>query len=320
MTDRVDYLEAKRAVDDAALDREALATLSDRLPPEPVVLEAGAGTVTMVERLHEWGIVAGGRWVAVDADPEALRSGRERLLERAATPVGEPSPRRGGDTANGSNPADGTTTGRERDGDVPGFAPVRLGAIRVEFVVADVFEADAEGYLSGSLPDRDDLSGSPPDGVGRYDLLVGCAFFDLVDADRAVDALGGVADLVYAPITYDGETAFSPSDPADDTVLDRYRMHMEGHRDGSPEGATALSRAFDRAGWTCIHDGPSPWRIVPPYFEAERTVVTHVIETIEDAVGRTGFDASEWAARRRRDLANEALQYEAANRDLLFRR
>ena len=310
MTDRVGYLEAKRAVDDAALDREALATRSARLPPEPVVLEAGAGTVTMVERLHEWGVVTGGRWVAVDADGEALRSGRDRLLERGATPVSDPGHRSGGNAADGSDTTDGTFPGWDRDGDVPGFDPVRLGAIRVEFVVDDVLEAVAGG----------DLSGWPPDGDGRFDLLVGCAFFDLVDADRAVDILGEVADLVYAPITYDGETAFSPPDLADEAVLERYRTHMERHREGSPDGATALSRAFDRAGWTCIHDGPSPWRIDPPYSEAERTVVAHVLGTIEDAVGRTGFDASEWAARRRRDLASEALQYEAANRDLLFGR
>jgi hypothetical protein len=40
---------------------------------------------------------------------------------------------------------------------------------------------------------------------------------------------------------------------------------------------------------------------------------------VEAAVGETGYDAGDWAARRRAALGDGRLRYEAANRDLLVR-
>ncbi|OSO93862.1 SAM-dependent methyltransferase [Halorubrum ezzemoulense DSM 17463] len=255
MTDHATYLDAKRALDDRSLNREVLDRFAAELPPEPEILEVGAGTATMVERLVDWGVTEGGRWVAVDAHEAALAAGEARVGEA-------------------------------------------VGDVAVEYRVADAFDAVSKAVAAGD----------------RFDAVVGCAFFDVVDAAPAVAALADVAPVAYAPITYDGETRFAPADPDDDAVLDRYHRHMREFRAGGPDGAAALAREA-----TVIAEGPSPWRIEPPYESGERTVLAHLLDTVEEAVGETGYDASDWAERRRAALKDGRLRYEAANRDLLVR-
>lgn len=264
MSDHLRYLEAKRAVDDRALDRNVLSAFAESLPSEPTVLEVGSGTATMPERLYEWGVLESGRWIAVDNHADALGTGRDRLTAR-----------RGSTVENGG---------------------VRLGDLTVAFLEAGAFE-----YAAGR--------------ERQFDAVVGSAFFDIVDTERAVDAFGTVTDLVYAPITYDGATAFDPGDPEDGAVLDRYERHMREYRAGGPDGATALEGALSDV----LAAAPSPWLVEPPYADGERTVTAHVIDTIEAAVRETGYDAGGWADRRRRQLSSGELHYEARNRDLLGR-
>ncbi|TKX74038.1 class I SAM-dependent methyltransferase [Halorubrum sp. GN11_10-6_MGM] len=259
MTDHATYLDAKRALDDRSLNRDVLDRFAAELPPDPEILEVGAGTATMVERLVDWGVIDGGRWVAVDAHADALAAGEDRI----GSEVGDAS-----------------------------------GGVDVEFRVADAFEYASEAAAAGR----------------QFDAVVGCAFFDVVDARPAVDALADVAPLAYAPITYDGETRFAPPDPDDEVVLDRYHRHMREFRPGGPDGAAALAREA-----TVIAEGPSPWRIEPPYENGERVVLAHLLDTVEGAVAETGYDASDWADRRREALDAGRLRYEAANRDLLAR-
>ncbi len=260
----VSYLNAKREIDDRALDRSVLRAFTDRLPDEPTILEVGAGTMTMPERLIEWGVIGSGRWVAVDSHAEAIEAGRTRLCSRPETVETE--------------------------------AIIRLGNVTIDPVVADVFE-----YVS----DADE----------RFDAVIGSAFFDIVDAERAVSVFRTVSDLLYAPITYDGETVFEPDDSEDDLVLERYEHHMREYRQGSPNGAATLSDALADV----LIDQPSPWRIEPPYTKSEQIVLERLLETIENAVNEAGGDASEWVRRRRAQLAADLLRYRATNRDLLGR-
>ena len=262
MTGHISYLEAKRELDDRSLDRRVLSIAFGPLSDAPRIVEVGAGTLTMVERLHEWGVLDGGEWTAIDSHARALRHGRRRLLERP----------------------DATATD---DG-------VALGTINVRLRETDAFTYEPRG---------------PPAA-----LLVGCAFFDLVDLDR-LSAFAPFADRVYAPITYDGTTSFEPADREDEAVLSAYREHMESHRPGTPDGARALRAALasvDRV-------GASPWEIVPPYRIEEARVVDAVLETIERAVAETGFSARGWADRRRAQLAEGKLRYRAENVDIYGR-
>lgn len=278
----VAYLEAKRPLDDRSLNRDVLDRFREELPTEPTVLEVGAGTATMVERLHEWGIIEDGTWVCVDTHEPAVRAGASRLAAREdATETYDGGVGLGDEVAGGR--------------DDHAVATLRLDDCRVELNVADAFE------FVESTP-------------RSFDAVVGCAFLDIVDPEPAVAAFGSVAPLLYAPITYDGETTFRPPDADDAAVLDQYHHHMRECRAGGPEGATALTKHVE-----VLSAGPSPWRIDPPYAEGERRVLAHILDTVETAVEETGDDASAWAERRRAALDSGDLAYEARNRDLLAR-
>ena len=75
------YLAAKRSVDDRALNHGVWQALLDGLPTRPLnILEVGAGTGTMVERLADWGLRwENGRYTAIDADPESIAEARRRV-------------------------------------------------------------------------------------------------------------------------------------------------------------------------------------------------------------------------------------------------
>ena len=79
------YLEAKRTVDDRAIDRRVLSALRAELgrTPRPRVLEVACGVGAGLERLLDRGILAEPRYVGVDRAPELVAIARDRLRERA---------------------------------------------------------------------------------------------------------------------------------------------------------------------------------------------------------------------------------------------
>jgi hypothetical protein len=80
------YLAAKTTVDDRALNGHVLAQLRRLMPAgAPRVLEIGAGLGTMVARLMDWGVVATGEYILLDADRQLLDDSRQWLRDWAAT-------------------------------------------------------------------------------------------------------------------------------------------------------------------------------------------------------------------------------------------
>jgi len=71
------YLEAKRTVDDRAIDRRVRDRMLDELPDAPRIVEAGAGTGATVPRLLDWGVTAG-TYRGIDRDGDVLELARER--------------------------------------------------------------------------------------------------------------------------------------------------------------------------------------------------------------------------------------------------
>ncbi|MFC6976871.1 SAM-dependent methyltransferase [Halomicroarcula sp. GCM10025709] len=65
------YLEAKRTVDERALDRLVRDELLDRLPPSPSVVEFAAGTGVTVPRLLEWGVEPSS-YVGIEQDADLV--------------------------------------------------------------------------------------------------------------------------------------------------------------------------------------------------------------------------------------------------------
>src|SRR5580700_2799901 len=82
------YLAAKTTVDDRALNGHVLAELRRLMPSgAPRVLEVGAGLGTMVARLMDWGVVAAGDYMLLDADRPLLDHSRRWLRDWAAARV-----------------------------------------------------------------------------------------------------------------------------------------------------------------------------------------------------------------------------------------
>ena len=73
---RLRYLEAKRTVDERALNESVRRRLLAAVPPDPRVFEAGCGTGATVPRLLDWG-VRPGSYVGVDTDEAVLECARE---------------------------------------------------------------------------------------------------------------------------------------------------------------------------------------------------------------------------------------------------
>ena len=86
MTNFIRYLAVKQTVDDRVLNTHVYETLRAELPPGPLdVLEVGAGTGAMLDRLVARGLLAaGGRYTAVDADPANVAAALERYSRRTS--------------------------------------------------------------------------------------------------------------------------------------------------------------------------------------------------------------------------------------------
>lgn len=300
------YLAAKRTVDDRALDRrvwDVLAAELERRGGAPDVLEAGAGSGAMVERLVGGGLVRRGRYTAVDVDAGVLAEARRRL-PAWATERGIAAVKRGG--------------GLEmRTAD---------GVVAVELVAADLAEL---------LPEpgrRDSVTGR------GYDLLVAHAVLDLLDLETFLPRLlapltpGG---LCYFPITFDGGTFFQPPLELDAQVAALYHESMDrrkavGRPGGSSRSGRRLLAALPAAGVEILAAAASDWIVLPAphgsgggYPGDEAYFLRYLLDTIEGALDdHPGLDRhafAAWLRRRRRQVDRGELILIAHQLDVLGR-
>ncbi len=80
----VRYLEAKRTVDDRALNRRVRDRLLSELPPNPEIVEFAAGTGVTVPRLIEWGVDAFD-YRGIERDADLVAYARDRRAAELAT-------------------------------------------------------------------------------------------------------------------------------------------------------------------------------------------------------------------------------------------
>jgi SAM-dependent methyltransferase len=90
------YLTAKKSVDDRALNRQVWDCLSAHLAQAeqttPLrVLEVGAGTGTMLERMLDWGLLDRAHYTGLDEQPANIDAARRRLSRRLEV-VKQPDP------------------------------------------------------------------------------------------------------------------------------------------------------------------------------------------------------------------------------------
>lgn len=296
MVSEGDYLAAKRTVDDRALNRRVfesfVAGLHERAnggSDDTVVdvIEAGAGTGTMIARLAEWDVLPPRvSYRAIDRSEAHVARARSDLPSRLLAAGYEVDVRDGGDSVVAT---DGTAK------------------LDVRLEVADAFEVDASA-----------------------DACIAMALLDLVDPFEAVASLAdalGPGGLLYAPITFDGTTAFTPSHPRDRWIERRYHRHMAERPDGGgPRAGRRLLEAVPETGGEIRAVGGSS-QIVRSrsdgYPASEDEVLAALLETVVDSVAAVVEGPEdeavlrEWRTARERQLTAGRLGFLAHNLDVL---
>ncbi|EMA47199.1 class I SAM-dependent methyltransferase [Halococcus saccharolyticus] len=287
------YLAAKRTVDDRALDRQVF----DRLATEVTRLDEERGERPF--RVLDVGAGIGAtleRLVEHDVLPAAVEY---TLVDRQAANV---------DAVRERLPWWATDVGYEATEVDSGLRIENEDRwIDIEFAVADAFE-----YVETST----------------WDLLIGQAFLDLFDTERAFDALrdglrpGG---CWYFPITFDGGTVLRPTvDPDLDARIERaFHAHIDDGGD-SHAGSHLLARASEID--TVLAAGGSDWVVHPrsgEYPDDETFFLRYIVDTIAGALDETGQCDSAtlagWAAARHRQIDRGELVYVAHQLDALGR-
>jgi hypothetical protein len=275
------YLEAKRNLDDRSMNRQVWSAFSERAArlagsrEQLRIVEIGAGSGSMVERLASWGLLP-----ALSAECALVYETVEP--QEAHIPVLE----------------DRLQERRE----LSGFS---------------TFHGTVGEYLRQR-------------GEGTAEILIAHAVLDLFSADEAAQLARSVlapGGLLYASITFDGESYFEPvDDPQIDELL-RKAYHDSMARDGVLGGGFGrkLLTSLPRRGVEILEAGSSDWILMPrkgEYYprEAEflKAILSMVDSAVEGAVGEK--ERSSWLQRRLEQLESGELIYIAHQLDILAER
>ena len=338
MTDFVEYLTAKRTVDDRALNRRVwgrfVSGLVDRgrASTEPVrVVEVGAGVGSMLARLAAWEALPGRvSYRLVDVDEAAISAARERLPEWLADAGYDTEWLDDGRLAASRDAnAAGETTGLAQE--TTGLAQETTKDTRTDLAVS--FEVADAATLAGTEHGAESSPGPDPSATDDADAVVAAAFLDVVDLDRMLPALRDLLrpdGVLYAPCTFDGATQFSPQHDHDARIERLYHRHMDEVRErpgGSRAGRDVLERAPNH-GFTVEAVGGCDWVVRPrdgTYPHAEAAFLDHLLATIDGALADYPVATLDptvretWVETRRRQLDRGGLTLVAHHLDLLAR-
>jgi SAM-dependent methyltransferase len=301
--DFIKYLEAKRTVDDRALNKDVWTVLKRELDslrrnvPMPRVLEIGAGIGTMFERCMEWGLFESCEYTALDSMGENIEEAAQRLV-KWAPPMG----------CSLKNPSD-THFLLERDGH----------RTSVRFVAADFFD-----FL-----EQVDVS-------EKWDLLMANAFLDLLDVGASLKKLFSVlkpGNLFYFSVNFDGGTFLEPEiDSGLDCLIENlYHQTMDSRiTRGRPSGDSRTGRHLfghlRDVGAHLLAAGSSDWVVYADgggYQGKEAYFLHFIIDTMGKALaGHPDLNPrmfEEWLRVRHEQIDNAVLVYIAHQLDFVGR-
>jgi SAM-dependent methyltransferase len=293
------YLASKKSVDDRALNegvwRRLQAEMDAFQTAAPLrILEVGAGTGTMLERMLERGLIKKADYTGIDQQDEYIATARRRLPEWARRRAWEVTER-------------------------PGELLLRQGARGI----LACFEAqDVDALIRGQTGRR------------QWDLLVAHAFLDLFDIRLLLPRLVGLmaaGGLAYLTINFDGVTILEPTiDPAfDQEVIGRYHQTMDeritaGKLSGDSQAGRHLFGSLAAAGLKLLEAGSSDWVVFSQdgRYPADEAYFLHfILHFIEESLGgQPGLDAvrfSRWLALRRAQVERGELVLIAHQLDFL---
>ena len=299
----IEYLDAKRAIDDRSLNRHVLTALRGELQtrsadPRMKVLELGSGIGTMITRLLDWEVLPSTDYTALDIDPDLIKAARRRLGRYAL-----------------------------KHSLMPGCGLARQillhskdVEVSVDFTVSDALEFCRREHSQEA-----------------YDLLIAHAFLDLLDLPSAIPVLLAAlkpSGLLYFTLVFDGITHFEPPlDPQLDTLIEElYHRTMDARIvDGIPSGDRYSGRhllgELMKNGVEIVAAGASDWIVHPEsgtYDGDDALFLRYILATIEGALStQDELDQekfSHWLQKRRAQIESGELIYIAHQIDVLGRR
>ena len=285
------YLLAKQAIDDRALNRHVLDTLLKELPSQPVrVVEVGAGMGNMLARLLTWEVLKRADYVHVDSMAENIAFAMEWLPKWATD---------------------------------SGMCVERLGPYQLRIcdvhrdVCVTLVQADVMEYISAN----------PAPG----DLLIAHAFLDLLPMPQSMPKLLSLTrDLAWLTINFDGVTALEPEIDRnlDDRIERLYHESMDMRpTGGDSRSGRHLFDHLRKAGAQVLAAGASDWVVHPAeggYLPGEAYFLHFILHFFEEALtGNPGLDQTEladWLKTRHEQVNRGELIYIAHQIDFLARR
>ncbi len=293
----IDYLGAKKSVDDRALNRHVLLNLIQHLPPTNedtplLVLDIGAGIGTMLERLVEWHVLGDAVYTAVDLRPDLINEASRRL------PVW----------------AEGQGFSTRRTAENSLVLERKGREITVILEAIDIFD-----FVARERRGR------------RWDLLIANAFLDLVNPPALLPDLFSVLKpkgLAYFTLNFDGETILLPeTDPdLDREIIRLYHLDMDNKRVNGQTtcGSECGRRLFGHlksAGAEIIDAGSSDWVVFAGRdgYPADEAFFLHcIVDTIQAAIqDQVPFDIQPWIEQRHEQIRGQELFYIAHQIDFL---
>ncbi len=259
--DFIRYLAAKKSVDDRALNLRVWQALERRARQAagPLrVLEIGAGTGVMLERMLERRLLANAVYTGIDAQAENIAHVRQRLPAWAAAQgfqARETAPNRWQISGPGAN-------------------------VSAAFETQDLFE-----FIELQK------------GRQTWDLLVAHAFLDLVDIPATLPGLLPLlspAGLVYFSVNFDGATIFEPAIDArlDERIQALYHRSMDeritnGRLSGDSRAGRHLFAYLRENGIRILEAGASDWVVFPQdgvYPQDEAYFLHFIIHSLAQAL------------------------------------
>jgi hypothetical protein len=144
---------------------------------------------------------------------------------------------------------------------------------------------------------------------GTVDLVTTSALLDLVSdrwLQRLAAALATRAIPFYAALSYDGQVAFTPSDPFDAAIINAVNQHQRTDKGFGPalgpEAAGATRACFEALGYS-VMTGSSDWMIGPEDRDMQTELVDGWASAARDIGTLSAEDITACSMRRRAMIA-----------------
>ena len=287
--DYPEYLSAKKNIDDTSLNRTVWDTMAGWLlssqndDNKVEILEIGAGTATMIERLLDAELLMNCRYTALELEPGFRDHAMERM--RAA-----------------SKKHDLAFTVVDPDNWVISQESCR---IEIQWRTDDITK-NKEAYKEGA-----------------FDMIIAHAVMDLLPIPKCLDKIlksmrpGGA---FYFSLNFAGETVFTPREEDDTEIINAYHSDMDKRFSKldwqASRTGVELGTWLREHGHKVIAEGESNWQLssLDVNDTQIQRFISNILETIEKALsGTSGLDT--WIDKRKQQLKSGQLKFFAANKD-----